>query len=723
VFILKRKLAFILSVVVALTMVFPLQAFAATIDKSLENAIKIAKSKFDIPSDYIFDSNIGTDGAKKVFYLNWSSRDTVNGGNVSVTVNEDGVILNYYSYSPDDYSQKKKLPALSRQDAVKKAEEYIRNIDPNLPGEIKLLNEPQNYGLESSYYFVYYREVNGLPFYSNNVYVSINNQTGKLLSFSRNWTFGLKFPTPEVITQDEAKQAYKDKMGLKLVYKYWYNYENNSLRIYPAYIPVYDNNTYVIDAETGERVNVGYYYGISYDIYAKGGTLSAVNGGSSSEVILDPDEQKAVADAAKLITLEKAEAIAKAAGFIGLTSEYKLENYSLYPNWPFRTEYTWNLNYVKTDPQSKATSSISVAVNANTGVITSYYTYTGDQQGNKPIYTEKDAKEAADNIINKYYADFKDQLKYDEQYSEQYEIYRTDNPLYYTVRYNRVVNGIEFPDNYIMFEYSAVTGKIYSLYMNWFNTEFPAVKNPLSLENAYAKLFENIGLNLEYRFKTATYSIYGTNTENNSEIILAYALDSRKPHTLDAFTGKILDYDGKEYKEYKGVKYTDIEGSYAKMQINVLAESGILPEVTEFRPKDVIVQKEFLSILSKTLNYYGVVITENSTQQEIDNLYAYLVREGIIKQDEIAPNAPVTREEGVKYIIRAMKFDKVADLRELYKESTFADRDQITPNLEPYVCLATGLKIINGYNKTFSPRAGLTREAAAVMIYNYLMVT
>ncbi len=720
----KRRISLLLAVIVIFTLVLPIQAFAETMDQSLENAIKIAKTKFEIPDNYRFESNISTDGAKKIFYLNWNSKDTIDGSSISVTVNEDGVILSYYTYSSSDYTQTKKLPALSRQEAAKKAEEYIKSIDADLLAQIKLQDANQNYSLDSSYYFNYYRVVNGLPFYNNSVYVTISRQTGKLQNFSRNWTFGLTFPTPKSITLDAAKQAYKDNMGLKLIYKYSYDYSKNVLRLFPAYVPVYENGSYVLDAVTGERAHIGYYYGIMYDQAMGGASASAKTMNSSvTEVILDPDEQKAVSDAAKLKTLEEVEAIAKAAGFTGITNEYKLDNYSLYANWPLREEYTWSLNYSKTDADKQVVSNIYVGVNANTGVIQNYYSYSSSQQGTKAVYTQKDAKAAADKLLAAYYADFVKQVKYDELYTEEMVAnYGTTEPTSFSLRYIRLVNGIEFPDNSINIEYNAITGEISNLNMAWFNTTFPALNNTITLDAAYEKLFENVGLNLEYRLKTQSFSRYGTITET-PEVMLAYALDTTKPHIISAVTGNLLDYNGDVYKEAVLVSYTDIAGSYAENQITVLAENGISLEGTEFKPATVILQKDFLLLLSKTLNYYGIAITDKSSQEEIDNLYSYLIREGIVKEGEKAPNVTVTREEAVKYIIRAMKFDKVADLKDLYKASTFADRGQITEGLEAYISIAAGLKIINGYNGSFNPKGGLTRAAAAVMIYNYLQAS
>jgi hypothetical protein len=236
------------------------------------------------------------------------------------------------------------------------------------------------------------------------------------------------------------------------------------------------------------------------------------------------------------------------------------------------------------------------------------------------------------------------------------------------------------------------------------------------LDEAYEALFENIGLSLEYRLKDpANYGIIRGEPQK-SEPVLVYALNGGKPHLMDAFTGNVINYDGTAFKESKPIIYKDIEGSFAEEQIKVLAENGIYLEGDEFKPNAVITQKDFFILLSKTMPYYG----KYETQTDIDNMYAYLIREGVVLKEEKAPDAELTREDGVKFIIRAMKYNKIADLTGIFKENTFKDTNEITKGLEGYVALAYGLKIVKGYDGYFNPKGGLTRAAAAVMLYNYL---
>lgn len=72
---LRKKLALILSLIILITLAIPAGAFADGFDKGLENAIKIAKTKFEIPESFKFESSISieSEGSKKVFRLTGSS--------------------------------------------------------------------------------------------------------------------------------------------------------------------------------------------------------------------------------------------------------------------------------------------------------------------------------------------------------------------------------------------------------------------------------------------------------------------------------------------------------------------------------------------------------------------------------------------------------------------------------------------------------------------------
>jgi len=718
----KRKAVLLLAFALVLSMILPVQGFAAEMDRELENAIRTAKSRFSIPEDYKFSSNIYASQAQNVYELTWRSQDTVDPTIINVSVDGKGNILYYSKYSQSNYRIGRKLPEFSREEARKKAGDYIEHIAPGLPGELAYRDMHSDSIMDFSYYFTYYRVVDGVPYYNDTVSVSIHRDTGELLSYSRNWTGDVEFPSREgAISPEEARKAYRENLGLRLIYSY--RAEDGVIRAIPLYTTVYDNDTFVIDAYTGKKHRLSFdpYGGARYPADATTAQKTALQV-VFDEVRLTPEELKAIGEASELISLGEAEKLARDAEFTGITDEYELAYYYLNTSWPDNREYSWMLQFSTPAGEDGIVNDyVSVVINARTKEITSFYSYidTPDADSKQPLKDLAGARADADAFLEKYYPGYFRQMEYN-KIDEEYMYDVNGKHKSYTISYTRLVDGVPFPDNGVSISYDNLNGKITGFSLNWFNAEFPSVENVISLDEAYDILFDKVGLGLEYRYRPNVVIPYGTEEkQENTRAVLVYALSPEKPLYIDAESGMIVYRDGGEYKEPKKVSYTDIEGHFAEKQIRVLADFGIYLEGSEFRPDDAIVQKEFLALLAKTLNYYAPVITEKSSRDEIDELYAYLIREGVVREYEKAPDSVVTREEAVKYMIRALKYDRVAEIRGIFSVS-FGDSDSISGDLYGYVAIASGLGIVKGDGVYFRPKKNTTRAEAAVMIYNYL---
>jgi hypothetical protein len=223
------------------------------------------------------------------------------------------------------------------------------------------------------------------------------------------------------------------------------------------------------------------------------------------------------------------------------------------------------------------------------------------------------------------------------------------------------------------------------------------------------------------KYSDELYMKYGpANPAMKPEVKLVYSPKRDKPLIFDANNGAILNYDGQPYKEVKPANYSDISGHFAEKQIAALADNGVALEGTTFKPDSNITQKDFLYLIAKSLHYDSYVpFGAKDEKSETDKLYAFLTREGIIKGNEKAPDSLVTKEDGVKFIIRALKYDKVADIKGIYI-CTFKDKSKINSDLIGYVAIAQGLKIVNGSDGYFNPKKNLTRAEGAIVIYNYM---
>lgn len=705
-------------------LVIPAGGFAATMDKALENAIKIAKTKFTIPDDYKFTSSISTDNKKNIFNLYWRSADTIDSGSINVRINENGTIIGYNKYSQSDYIQTKKLPKFSRQEAKTKADAYIKGIDPTLPDKIKYEENAQNNIMDTNYYLSYYRVVNGIPFYNDRVTVNINRETGALQDFSRQWTDNLTFPAlTGTLSVKKAQYAYGKNLGLKLIYKY--SYTDEVLKAYAVYTPVYDNGNYGVNALTGElqRTFNNYYFG--YDESAMPTAVSKNMRAGSADVQLSPDELKAVQNASKLMSQEEAEKIARSSKFLNITAESKLQSYYLNTNWPAKDDYVWSLHFNKpAGDKNKYDEYTNVAINAKSGEITSFN--RGVQVTDNTTKPKGDitaAKAIVEAFLQENYPQYFRQVQYDKLASESYLNDSTNTSFNFV--YSRLVNGTAFPDNGLNMTYDNVSGTITNFNLSWFNIAFPSADKAIGTAAALEKLFGSVGLDLNYKteYKNdsgVTDAIKTGSPAVDPKVVLVYTLSRNKPLLLDANTGSLLNtVGGSAYKEIAKVNYSDIKGNAAEKQIMVLADNGVYLDGAQFKPNSTITQRDFLTLLSKTLNYYGPVIKATSPVKDIDELYAFLQREGIIKASEKVPDSGVTREDAVKFLIRALKYDKVADIKGIFNIG-FKDKASISPGLSGYVAIASGLGIVDAKSTQFKPKAKMTRSDSAIMIYNYL---
>lgn len=725
-----KKIAFVLAVAVLTIACMPAYTFAA--DEGLEKAIKTVKQYFSIPDNFTeFDYGINSAGDRKIWQLNWTSKD--GDGLVGASVDSNGDIISYIFYDNTDYNSSKKIPKISRQEAQAKAEEIIKKINPGIFENLKFVDSFAYQGMlnDDAYYFTYIRTHNGIPLPENNICVGINRNTGEVRQYTKQWNNDTVFPSSEkALSIEEAQKAYIENLGLRLTY---YSRNNgDKTEVYAAYTPIFESD-YYIDAITGEKVYLGYSYNGAEE-WSYDGALKNVAVGRGETVALSPQEIDAINEVSKLLTQEEAEKKVREIKLFELDENYIVNSASLSTSWTSKNDFAWNLYFEKeVSGTNKEYDFLYIAVDAKTGEIRSFSRPFSNIEDIEPKFDKEASKAEVEKVIKELQPEKFAQTEYQELYNDRIYNNTNEKPKTYGFSYVRKVNGVLFPENNISVTFDAVNGKIVNFYTRWSEVDFPSVEKVIPLSEIYEKLFSEIGLKLQYRIDT--------NAQNNSEELayekidiiqaynkniklrLIYAFDEGKPIRFDAFSGEILDYEGKPYKENKIQEYNDISGHYAEDIIKLLAEMGIALEGPEFKPNEEIKQKDFLLLISQIIDggyrFFGkTALKEN---KEIEDLYTLLIREGIVKQNEKDPEAPLTREESVKFIIRVLRYDKIAELTDIFN-CTFKDKDDISSDLIGYVVLAKGLKLVSGDGEYFRPKNKLTRADAILIIYNYLNI-
>lgn len=711
---------------------------------ALDKVINIVRNRIDIPSDYVqFNSDVYDNAGSTMFRLRWSNDYSyaAEGGSLEVTVDGDGTITNYnhYTYNRENDNQRR-LPAITEQQAFDSAVKFIGSLSPDLVGQLVFVKSGENSSIQydGSYSFGFSRQYKDIPFYDNNVTVQVNGQTGEIMSLNRVWNDSLVFPdASKVIGNDTAKAAYMKQIKLELGYREVF--VDNNASTYLQYAPAVSETMDGIDAFTGSKVtvagNYSPYYSSGYrpDIYNSGMVLSQV----------DIKELQQLQD---LISVESAEKLARSMADLGLDGTYRLSSYS-YSKYSGNDDYTLQLNFIsqpvkenfgKDIPEEKLKvmlaageggGSSNVVFNAKTSELISFSSYGGSAGSgtDKSSLTRDAMQRTVEDFLKKYKAEKFNRIKLSDsaagnnEYMMKYG--KTGPQTINAFNYIRTANGIPFDSNSINISIDMNTGKIASYSETWDTVEFKPAVGLISTTEAYVRLFEQNALKL--RYVTVSKPAEQDKAQNMptpdaaGEIRLVYAPDPVKPLCLDAKTGILLNnQNGEAYKEKTEQRFIDMENHPARLQVEALGKAGMIQAEDNFRPDEVILQKDFMYMLFKLRGDYMPNMSESAlSQTEQDGMYRILINNGVLEEAEKAPDNPVAKEEAVKYLLRSVGYKKFAEMDGIFI-CDFSDKADINPQLLGYAAISKALKLVAG--TAFEPEKRITRAEAALLVYNYL---
>lgn len=696
----------------AVSVISPLSAFAA--DNGLETAIGEARTRIEIPAEYSqFESSVSQDGVMTSYNLNWSTEGDAydSARTIRVTVNSKGDITNYNTgwYDRDDSI---KLAKYNGQQLKDIAAAWIEKVNPSWVAELDIdgAEVPVEKGVfDSDTSVVFQRKVNGIPFCDNYVSFSLDKQTGEVTHMYARWTYAEGMPTEStVITAEDAQKKFEQYSPMELKY-----FSGEDDKQYLAYVP--SNETVMVRAADGEEVT---FQSGAYEADANTGDAAAPmamtrgesGGGASKNMAyqMTKEEQANVSQMENLIAVEEAEKALKAMEDLGI-SDYTLAN-SNYSRYGEDGKYRYELRMELRKGDDDSMNTAYATVDAEDGSLLNYSHYTENDYRSSYVPDEKAAvtPTQAQNVAKEFAA------KVAAAEFTQTKARESENSAEeYGVTFVRYANDVICESNSINVRVNPQTGKIKSFYKNW-NKEyvFESTDGMIDAEKAAEELFGQAGLVQKY--VDLNRMMYGKKPANPC---LVYVLNEQKPNRVSAKTGKLLSYDGSEYKENTPASsdITDIAGHYGETAIKTLLDNSVIETEagqTEFRPDDFITQEELLGFVSRLVG--GVMPLARA------EIYDIAARNQIVLAEEKAPEKIAVREEAVKYIIRALGYDKVAVLPDIFN-CGFADRDSITAGAEGYVAIAKGFGIVRGDEaNNFNPQENVTRADAAIMIFNYL---
>lgn len=677
--------------------------------EKLKNILSDVKQRFVVhDQDAEFKYSLSLESGINMYNLSWEGPKYT----TYVKYGEDKNIYWYYSSKKDQgvYTEEriKKLPEYDKKYAQDIAHAFLQKA---LPEEYKNFTVKVDSGILSSnmYNFEFNYTKNGVKVESINANVAVDATDGKVSSYSTSFDGSIIYQdTQGVISKEEAKNAYKNELGIKLIYKSDYDYEKNKIKgVNLVYTPNYNSN-YVIDAKTGKRIDIS--RGTGGEGYAGSSMADKNVAENMNQEKLTEQEIKEIQSKADLASLNEAKEKVQSYNLEVIDKDMKVEYAQLYESRQnTKSGYVWSISYIGNSFENRA----GVELDAKTLELLGFSSYNYSYSENEVTKAQIElAKKEAEKVIKKYSKIPSNKLVLDEMSLENQLKSRNSN-IYIT--YNRLENQVEFPENNITVVYDAINNKVVSYNKYWYEINFPQTNNVVSKDVIYDKIFKENDISLKYKIS------YNNSMKMESNLIYEINQDDyTKPLVFDALTGKRIVYD---YSVEKPVlEYKDLNKSKYKEEVKTLLLLGIGFQGGELNPEQVIREDELLYLIAQTFEYVPVPLyrIDSLTQAQRKDVENQLKYTGILRENETMTSKEITREETIKYLVRALGYEKIALHSEIFKLG-LSDAEKADNAHIGYIAIGDALDIITKDAKNnFNPKDKTTRDEALKMIYNYL---
>ena len=694
---------------------------------SLEQAIRIAKENFNIPSEYSnFNSSYDNYENRQVWFLNWESTQEPRGTfNVQVDATGEIIFMNHWKAEPYPETGPQ-LPVISETQAQDIATQLLSRLAPNKATSLRLVPNDfeviplRQYG-PVTYNFRWERVVNGMVFIGDGAHISVRGDDGQVSNYSLNWTKA-NFPAlTGVISPVKAQETFETTGMLELQYQLISDFRPLRAGEKPRVILVYRLNhpsNGVIDATTGEPLTLepGQWLRNQNGDYGAGGAGELMGKSGAQEQAatpLSPEELKEIERTAGLISQEEAMATVKK--WVDLPDTLTLRSAHLGTESQFSESRFWNLSWNAEKPETGKLEYVSARVDAHSGELMGFnLSYTSQEPRQFGRIDQAAAKKMAEKFLQQVQPERFSAVELDKRNQQNWRPLAKGepNPPYYYFNYRRLVNGIPYPGNGIHITVDTVEQRITQFDVNWQNPEFPSAAGCLGQQLANDVFLKKQPLTLAYTL------VYGSTGPGDVKLVYlpVAAPNQLVSDVLDARTGEFLDWQGKPLSQQpRAYHFTDIAGHFAEKEISLLAQAGIFGEYGDtFRPDEAITVVSLLrAMLQVSQGNWGI---SDLTDQEI------LKRAKEMKwleEGELTPAGAITRENLAKLMIRLLGMDRAARIEGIY-QVPYTDATALSPGLLGYASLTWGLEIIRGTGDTFDPNHVMTRAEAAVVLVRTL---
>ena len=644
----------------------------------LATAIEKAKATLAIDSAiwdvFSYDSYDSGDGQR--WSLNWrQSGDSK--PQLSATIDENGMIRSYDYYRPLEVSG---LAAIRQAQAAQTADRFVAQIAPSYAASLDRLPESAAYQGGNSFTFTYQQQHDGVPVANGTVEVRVNRYTGTVTSFNAsdqvNFADAAWPDKSKAISVQAAQKALLDELGVELVYLGHYDYDAETYSAYPAYRPAQSDK--VLDAVTGKAITLEKPPFLPYakNSAAAEGVEDRETGG------LSPAERMAVEANAKLLTQE--DAVSKLRQITGAGAALSVQNAVLTSAAYEKDRYIWRIAL-----QSEQKQSLSGTIDAQTGQLLGFSRYDRQAEPLPEVQSQAHSDQAVTAFLKQYApSELAASRSVEQEGSSEDTIAR--------YQYQRLVNGIPFPDNGLSVTYDRESGRITSYQLNWNKSvTFPSIQKAKQPQAIVKDMAEGADFSLQY-------------TRQKDGYHLIYDFADKSALRFDPFSGQQLDWQGQPYIAQTMPSYHWQGASSESAQR--LYENGIYLNKNELNVQSPITQGELAQLIYRSRYPYAEITDQKTLYQELDRL-------GLILQKEAAPTANVTRQQASLYAVRLLGYERLTAYSELF---AYPYQDKAEDAYQASVAICGAMGLLQPEDGHIRPAAALTQGEAFDLIYKAL---
>ena len=708
----KKLLSLGLALALTWGLALPASAAEESADAALSRVTQAVKDTLALDTGAYdeFQGDRYESGLTDLWSLQWRGTDNT----LSVEALDDGTVTSYHLGESMAVPSGGDFPAFPQGDAAAAAQAAQAFLDRVLgEGESVELGEPR--GMDSlggdSWRFSGQILLNGLPS-PLNYSVTVRASDNVVTAFYRDAaadTFLGDVPSPEAaVTGERAAELLTAGLALRLEYVR----EEGSSTAVLRYLPE-ETDTCYIDAATGEILNMAELEELMAGMANSGGGDAATETSAGAESGLTQAEQEGIAKLEGVRSTQELDQALRGQAAYGLEG-YALASAAYSLEEDGETERVLcTLSYQTAEGES--TRSRTVTVDARTGAVQSVSSAAPWLEEGDPALTAEEAQARAEAFL----ADFcgprwASLTLYDSQDGAE-----SRRPCH-TFTYVQQSSGIPFPENRYTISIDSRDGSVYRLSQVYDDSvTFASPEGIVDGAAALAAWAGTYEARLAYRLvprpldggDPAEARLLALGMTHYYGLRLTYALERDTfCRGVDAATGEPVWAEA----ERGDLTYTDLEGSWARADVEKLAAYGVGYDGGRFQPGKSLTQWELVALLASLEGWR--IDPDSADAETVDGAYSAAYRMGALARGERDEDRPVTRGELVRCLLNCAGYGPAARLQGIYT-CAYSDAAAIPADELGYAALAQGLGMVGD---SYSGTRTATRGELAAMLCRLL---